>query len=71
MRTLRTVTCLCVCVCAPLVLQVMFVVAKPEVFKSPISDTYIIFGEAKMDDLSNQSAANATAPFRPDVCLCS
>ena len=50
--------------------QVMFVVAKPEVFKSPVSDTYIIFGEAKMDDLSSQAAANAAAQFRPDVRLC-
>ena len=45
----------------------MFVVAKPEVFKSPVSETYIIFGEAKMDDLSSQAAANAAAQFRPDV----
>ncbi len=46
----------------------MFVVAKPEVFKSPVSETYIIFGEAKMDDLSNQAAQNAAAQFgRPDV----
>ena len=30
----------------------MFVINTPDVFKSPASDTYIIFGEAKIEDLS-------------------
>jgi len=30
------------------------VISKPDVFKSPASDTYIIFGEAKIEDLSAQ-----------------
>lgn len=40
----------------------MFVVAKPDVFKSPTADTYIIFGEAKIEDLAaKQAAMNAEA----------
>jgi nascent polypeptide-associated complex subunit alpha len=33
----------------------LFVISKPDVFKSPGSDTYVIFGEAKMEDM-NQMA---------------
>ena len=33
---------------------ILFVIAKPDVFKSPASDTHIIFGEAKIEDLSAQ-----------------
>lgn len=29
--------------------NILFVIAKPEVFKSPASDTYIVFGEAKVN----------------------
>lgn len=40
--------------------NIMFVVAKPDVFKSPNSDSYIIFGEAKVEDLqAKQAAINA------------
>ena len=28
--------------------NILFVIAKPDVFKSPASDTYIVFGEAKV-----------------------
>ena len=28
--------------------NILFVIAKPEVFKSPASETYIVFGEAKV-----------------------
>jgi nascent polypeptide-associated complex subunit alpha len=34
--------------------NIMFVIAKPEVFKSPQADTYVIFGEAKIEDMSQQ-----------------
>jgi len=27
--------------------NILFVIAKPDVFKSPASDTYVVFGEAK------------------------
>ena len=34
--------------------QIMFTIAAPDVFKSPNSDTYVIFGEAKIEDLTAQ-----------------
>jgi nascent polypeptide-associated complex subunit alpha len=40
--------------------QVLFVVTKPDVLKLPAADTYIIFGEAKIEDLS-QSRLNQAA----------
>ena len=39
--------------------QILFVIQKPDVFKSPASDTYIIFGEAKIEDLSAQAQTAA------------
>ena len=37
-------------------------------FKSPNSETYIIFGEAKIEDLSSQLQAQAAQQFRmPDI----
>ena len=30
--------------------NILFVIAKPDVFKSPASDTYIVFGEAKVSE---------------------
>jgi nascent polypeptide-associated complex subunit alpha len=39
----------------------MFVIAKPEVYKSPNSDTYIVFGEAKIEDMSQQAALQQQA----------
>ncbi len=47
--------------------NILFVISKPDVFKSPASDTYIIFGEAKIEDLSAQAQAAAAEQFkRPD-----
>ena len=37
---------------------------KPDVYKSPSSDTYVIFGEAKIEDLSAQAAGAAAEQFR-------
>ena len=37
--------------------QVLFVISNPDVFKSPSSDTYVIFGEAKTEDNSQMAAA--------------
>jgi nascent polypeptide-associated complex subunit alpha len=34
------------------------------VFKSPASDTYIIFGEAKIEDLSAQAQTQAAEQFK-------
>ncbi|KAI0567690.1 Nascent polypeptide-associated complex subunit alpha [Gracilaria domingensis] len=42
----------------------LFVISKPEVYKSPQSDTYIIFGEAKIEDLSAVAQNRAAEQFR-------
>jgi len=34
--------------------NLLFVIASPDVFKSQNSDTYIVFGEAKMEDMNSQ-----------------
>ncbi|KAL9092862.1 MAG: hypothetical protein Q9165_004280 [Trypethelium subeluteriae] len=39
--------------------NVLFVINKPDVYKSPSSNTYIIFGEAKIEDLNSQAQASA------------
>lgn len=44
--------------------QILFVINKPDVYKSPSSDTYVIFGEAKIEDLSAQAAGAAAEQFR-------
>lgn len=41
--------------------QVLFAISKPDVFKSPNSETYVIFGEAKIDDTNSQLLAQAAA----------
>jgi nascent polypeptide-associated complex subunit alpha len=46
-------------------LQILFVIQKPDVLKSPNSDTYVIFGEAKIEDLSAQASAQAAEQFVP------
>merc|ERR1711890_195006 len=43
--------------------NILFVISKPDVHKSPTSDTYIVFGEAKIEDLSAQAQANAAQQF--------
>merc|ERR1719229_193730 len=43
--------------------NILFVISKPDVFKSPNSDTYIVFGEAKIEDLSAQAQASAAQQF--------
>ncbi|EOA21582.1 hypothetical protein CARUB_v10001994mg [Capsella rubella] len=44
--------------------NIMFVISKPDVFKSPASDTYVIFGEAKIEDLSSQLQSQAAEQFK-------
>ncbi|KAF8596036.1 NAC-domain-containing protein [Ceratobasidium sp. AG-I] len=41
--------------------NVLLVVANPEVFKSPNSDCYVVFGEAKTEDMNAQHAAQMAA----------
>eukprot|EP00794_Sanderia_malayensis_P003267 gene3267-3748_t len=44
--------------------NILFVVNKPDVYKSPAGDTYIIFGEAKVEDLSQQAQMQAAEKFK-------
>ena len=37
---------------------------KPDVYKNPASDTYIVFGEAKIEDLSQQAQMEAAKSFQ-------
>ncbi|KZM18670.1 hypothetical protein ST47_g10030 [Ascochyta rabiei] len=39
--------------------NILFVINQPEVYKSPSSNTYIVFGEAKIEDLNSQAQASA------------
>ncbi|KAF2629633.1 nascent polypeptide-associated complex, alpha subunit [Macroventuria anomochaeta] len=39
--------------------NILFVINQPDVYKSPSSNTYIIFGEAKIEDLNSQAQASA------------
>jgi nascent polypeptide-associated complex subunit alpha len=43
--------------------NVLFVIQQPDVFKSPNSDTYIVFGEAKSEDTTGASQAAAARQF--------
>ncbi|CAM9194817.1 unnamed protein product [Discosporangium mesarthrocarpum] len=49
--------------------NILFVISKPDVYKSPSSNTYVIFGEAKIEDLSAQAQAQAAERFsqQPDA----
>jgi len=48
--------------------NILFVISKPDVFKSPASDTYVIFGEAKIEDINAQAQAAAADQFKaPEV----
>ena len=44
--------------------NIIFVISKPDVYKSPSSDTYIVFGEAKVEDLSHQAQLAAADKFK-------
>ncbi|KAJ8497680.1 hypothetical protein OPV22_008232 [Ensete ventricosum] len=48
--------------------NILFVISKPDVFKSPTSDSYVIFGEAKIEDLGSQLQTQAAEQFKaPDL----
>jgi len=47
--------------------NILFVISKPDVFKSPASDTFIIFGEAKIEDINSQAQAAAAEQFKQDA----
>lgn len=44
--------------------SMLFVINKPEVFKNAASDTYVVFGEAKIEDLSQQAQMAAARKFQ-------
>ena len=44
--------------------NILFVISRPDVYKNPSSDTYIIFGEAKIEDLSQQAQMEAAQKFK-------
>jgi len=48
--------------------NILFVINNPDVYKNPHSDTYIVFGEAKIEDLSQQAQVAAAEKFKaPEV----
>merc|ERR1711872_479299 len=44
--------------------NILFVIQKPDVYKNPASDTYIVFGEATIEDLSQQAQMEAAQKFK-------
>ncbi|GAX17794.1 nascent polypeptide-associated complex subunit alpha [Fistulifera solaris] len=44
--------------------NVLFVINKPDVYKSPNADSYVVFGEAKSEDSSAANAAAAAKQFQ-------
>merc|ERR1711970_548181 len=44
--------------------NILFVIQKPDVYKNPASGTYIVFGEAKIEDLSQQVQMEAAQKFK-------
>jgi len=44
--------------------NILFVINNPDVYKNPASDTYIVFGEAKIEDLSQQAQMEAAQRFK-------
>lgn len=43
--------------------NILFVIGQPDVFKSPVSDAYVVFGEANIEDLNAQAQAQAAQQF--------
>merc|ERR1712059_184605 len=44
--------------------NILFVINRPDVYKNPASDTYIVFGGAKIEDLSQQAQMEAAQKFK-------
>merc|ERR1712083_73565 len=47
--------------------NILFVISKPDVHKAPSSDTYVVFGEAKIEDLGAQAQASAAQSVTQDM----
>jgi nascent polypeptide-associated complex subunit alpha len=43
--------------------NILFIISKPDVYKSP-GDTYVVFGEAKIEDLSQAAQVQAAEKFK-------
>eukprot|EP01061_Rhynchopus_euleeides_P017160 TRINITY_DN285_c0_g1_i1.p1 TRINITY_DN285_c0_g1~~TRINITY_DN285_c0_g1_i1.p1 ORF type:complete len:211 (+),score=121.39 TRINITY_DN285_c0_g1_i1:61-633(+) len=43
--------------------SVLFVIPEPEVYKSPSANTYVIFGEAKMEDIAGEKEKEMVKAF--------
>ena len=41
--------------------NLLYVISNPDCFKAPNSDTYVIFGESKAEDMAAKAAAQAAA----------
>lgn len=44
--------------------NILFVIKKPDVFKGATGETYVVFGEAKIEDLSQQAQVQAAEKFK-------
>jgi len=44
--------------------NILFVISNPEVFKSPSTNCYIVFGECKIEDLNSQAQSSAANQLR-------
>eukprot|EP00994_Dinema_validum_P004573 NODE_2628_length_665_cov_880.844156_g1727_i1.p3 GENE.NODE_2628_length_665_cov_880.844156_g1727_i1~~NODE_2628_length_665_cov_880.844156_g1727_i1.p3 ORF type:complete len:146 (-),score=49.39 NODE_2628_length_665_cov_880.844156_g1727_i1:153-590(-) len=44
--------------------NILFVITQPDVYKSPSSETYIIFGEAKIEDMASERGKEAVQAFK-------
>merc|ERR1712226_1290120 len=44
--------------------NILFVVSRPDVYRSPSGDTHIVFGEAKIEDLSQQAMGSRAEAFK-------
>eukprot|EP00999_Lentomonas_sp_LEN2_P000730 NODE_1727_length_755_cov_76.797771_g1678_i0.p1 GENE.NODE_1727_length_755_cov_76.797771_g1678_i0~~NODE_1727_length_755_cov_76.797771_g1678_i0.p1 ORF type:complete len:200 (-),score=78.30 NODE_1727_length_755_cov_76.797771_g1678_i0:71-670(-) len=45
--------------------SIMFVIAQPDTYKSPSSDTYVIFGEASIEDMEREQQEQALRSMKP------
>ncbi|KAG4303176.1 hypothetical protein PCANB_000440 [Pneumocystis canis] len=43
--------------------NVLFVISNPDVYKLPNSDTYIVFGQVKIEDINSEAQLNAVQQF--------
>merc|ERR1719157_80247 len=47
--------------------NILFVISRPDVHKAATSDTYVVFGEAKIEDLGAQAQASAAQSLTQDL----